>query len=629
MTTPGQTLQPPAAPARRPGKSAVLLSLAVGVAAVAAAAVTQAASNYLLGVLALIAMYSIAAMWLTVLMGWAGQASILTAALLIIGADSWAFLGGRGVPFFLAVWIIGAAGALMGFIASLPARRLTGLYMLLSTFALHFIVVESVNQIQSSTKTFAGFFPPPIGLGPLTLNSPQTWFLATSALAVISFLYLVWLRRSQTGRWLLLVKSGVGVAGVAGVNVNAAIRAAFIASSVGTTLVGALLGAYLGNVSYESFSLLLAINFVVMIIIGGMGSLSGAVMGAAIVVGLPEIIATYGHTGDTWPWLANNLSSIQAIVYAAVAALFLFFAPGGLARAADTALGRMFRAGDSKPPTRPAFDGADPERRQLQSSTRGHDDVPSDAVVAVHGVSVTYAAGEAAVDHATFYLVPGKIHALVGPNGAGKTTLLNLVAGFPPGVVAKQTAGEVRIRVGADWVELSPEDPPFSRVGHGIIFVPAEEKVFGQLTVMRQLEEALNSGRARGKNLDPTGEFQQVLEHFPALRTRLNSRGYDLSGGERQQLALACAMARRPRILVIDEASLGLSPAASRSTARIIRQIAQERQIATLVAEQSPTFVELMADTISSVQSGIVASAEKIQRDEKSHHRTDEFSRQG
>lgn len=582
--------------------AATILTLGIGLAA-------GLGSDYLLSVLTLIALYSVGSMFLTALMGWAGQPSILSAALLLLGADSWAYLGAKGVPFLASVPLIILAGGLLGVIASLPARRLTGLYLLLSTLALHFVVVESVHQVQTSQGALAGFFPEPIAVAGLSLVSVQSWFLASSLLAALAGVYLHWLRRTPTGRTWLLVKSGVGVAGVAGVNVNAAVRAAFVVSSGGIALAGAFVGAFLANVSYESYSLLIAINFVVMIIIGGMGSLIGAVVGSALVVGLPEVIATQVSAGGGTSWLAGNLSSVQALSYGVVAIFFLLFAPGGLVAGFSSVRSRLQSTGLRA--RGPRLSASDEDAISLGMSTAGASgsadksvaDQP-DALLMVRDVRVTYAAGEAAVNNASFVLRPGFIHALVGRNGAGKTTLLHLIAGFPPGVVARQTDGSVKVLEDDSWRELVPKDSPASRVHHGIILVPAEDKIFGQLSVRRQLKEALGStGKATSKE-NAQERLDKIITHFPLLATKFDARGFDLSGGERQQLALACALARKPKILIIDEASLGLSPAASRNMATVIKSIAKEESIAVLVAEQSPVVVELMADDVTVLDGG-------------------------
>jgi branched-chain amino acid transport system ATP-binding protein len=224
-------------------------------------------------------------------------------------------------------------------------------------------------------------------------------------------------------------------------------------------------------------------------------------------------------------------------------------------------------------------------------------------VVGLQDVHLRYGAGEEALRGVSLRLVPGKVHAVLGQNGAGKTTLLQVVAGFPPGVVAHQSGAVCFRAPGEQKVQrLAAEDAPGVRVGMGIALVPAEDKVFRGLTVRQQLEEAVSTGRSR------LGEralrVEDLLERFPQLEGRLAAPGYQLSGGERQQLALACALARAPKVLVIDEATLGLSPANGVRMCDSIRELAAASGVAVLLAEQNAAIAERVADEITVLRRG-------------------------
>ena len=152
---------------------------------------------------------------------------------------------------------------------------------------------------------------------------------------------------------------------------------------------------------------------------------------------------------------------------------------------------------------------------------------------------------------------------MLGRNGSGKTSLLHSIIGFPAGSGGRIASGRVLWHGPESWERLDNLST-VARVRRGIMFVPAEDKVFRDMTVREHLVEALAAGRRRAGADGRIADVEAALELFPALRDRLDAAAGLLSGGERQQLALAAALARQARLLLVDEASLGLSPAAMR-----------------------------------------------------------------
>ncbi|MCX8033305.1 MAG: ABC transporter ATP-binding protein [Thermoleophilia bacterium] len=167
----------------------------------------------------------------------------------------------------------------------------------------------------------------------------------------------------------------------------------------------------------------------------------------------------------------------------------------------------------------------------------------------------------------------GEIVTLLGANGAGKTTLLRTISGLK-----KASSGEIWYR-GQRIDDL----PPHERVRRGIAHVPEGRQLFYTLTVLQNLQMG-------GYLLKSRSELRENLErmyrHFPALERRLDHRASDLSGGEQQMVAVARALMARPKVLLMDEPSLGLSPLMVKEVARIIEQI-HEAGVAVLLVEQN------------------------------------------
>jgi len=189
-------------------------------------------------------------------------------------------------------------------------------------------------------------------------------------------------------------------------------------------------------------------------------------------------------------------------------------------------------------------------------------DVP---VLACQGLGVGYGKLTVARD-ITFTLERKKVLAILGPNGAGKTTLLMTLAGFLP-----PRAGTITLN-GEPVKGSSPR-----RMNQaGMILIPDFRALFTELTPIQNLKLAA----PRGADLDP------VLELFPALQRREKLRVGELSGGEQQMLAIARALVQSPKLLLIDEMSMGLAPIAVESLMPVIRRVADEHGASVVMVEQ-------------------------------------------
>jgi urea transport system ATP-binding protein len=187
---------------------------------------------------------------------------------------------------------------------------------------------------------------------------------------------------------------------------------------------------------------------------------------------------------------------------------------------------------------------------------------------------------------------PGQVTVVLGRNGVGKTTLLKALMGLVP------------IRSGSIEFEGRPlqHATPYQRARAGIGFVPQGREIFARLTV----EENLRMGLATcpGRTPVPT----ELFELFPVLRQMLHRRGGDLSGGQQQQLAIARALAARPRLLVLDEPTEGIQPSIIKDIGRVIRRLADRGDMAILLVEQYYDFARELADAFVVMQRGEVIS---------------------
>ena len=274
---------------------------------------------------------SVGAVALMLLTGYAGQISLGHAGLLAAGAFTTGILFKEtGAQFWVTLPAAAAVGAALGVIFGLPSLRLRGLYLAVSTLALHFIVIHVGNEYETKRGFSTGIVIDAPQLGAWVLDDPRAWYFVLLAAAAVTVLVSVNLVRARTGRAWRAIHGREAVAEALGISVPRAKLSAFVVSSTITAVAGCLFAYYRGFVSAEAFSLFLAIQYVAMVIIGGMGSVLGALLGAVFVVLFPYVIeGAMAALG-----LAERLASVVfAVNYAAFGLLmiaFLVFEPQGL-----------------------------------------------------------------------------------------------------------------------------------------------------------------------------------------------------------------------------------------------------------------------------------------------------------
>ena len=284
------------------------------------------------------------ALSLNYLTGCAGLISIGHAAFYATGAMTAALVGTQlGWPFPLVLVAAALSGAIVGAIAGLPSLRVQGLYFVLSTMAVHYVVVYAFLEYQLHAFDVVGVpFSAP-SLGAWALNTPARWYFFLLALVVFVYLGLKNTLRTREGRALLALRDHERAAASAGIDVRILRIKAFGLSSAIAALAGALYAYYLSNVNAETFGIGFAIQFIAMIIVGGMGSLAGAIVGAAVWLLLPSVIAGFASEIGPMPgFLGTVLNEGRAqfvqLVFGLLVIVLLIFAPGGL-----VGLGRRLR----------------------------------------------------------------------------------------------------------------------------------------------------------------------------------------------------------------------------------------------------------------------------------------------
>ena len=186
----------------------------------------------------------------------------------------------------------------------------------------------------------------------------------------------------------------------------------------------------------------------------------------------------------------------------------------------------------------------------------------------------------------------GKVTVVLGRNGVGKTTLLKSMMGLVP-----IKTGSIELDGKAIQVAT-----PYERARAGMGFVPQGREIFGRLTV----EENLLMGLAYKSARTPIPP--ELFELFPVLKQMLGRRGGDLSGGQQQQLAIARALAAKPRVLILDEPTEGIQPSIIKDIGRVIRMLAERGDMAIVLVEQYYDFAQELADQYVVMERGAVVA---------------------
>ncbi len=247
--------------------------------------------KFWLSLLIQIGYLGIAALGLNILVGFTGQISIGHAAFFGFGAFSSAWLSNElHVPVFFAIPLAALMTTVVGLIFGLPAARLKGLYLAIATLAAQFIIQDFFARASWFTGGVAGTMAEPFSMFGFVFDTDERFFYVVLAWMVLMFILATNLMRSRDGRALVAVRDHYLSAEMMGINLAYYRTLSFGIASFYAGIAGALYAHYLLFVSVEAFNILFSIQFLGMVIIGGLGSIMGSLMGAAFMTLLPELV---------------------------------------------------------------------------------------------------------------------------------------------------------------------------------------------------------------------------------------------------------------------------------------------------------------------------------------------------
>ena len=565
-------------------------SFAAGAALVSLAIVLALTLNsYYVFVLASIALIAIVGIGLNVLLGLTGQVSFGHIGFYAIGAYTVAILTTKAGWSFWPAWAAGTLlAAALGALLALPALRVKGPYLAMITIAFAFIVQHVAVEMRDLTggqSGIMGILPPQLWPGWGPEQTVAILAIITATLVLIGYALLA---RGSWGAAMRAVNDSETAAQSIGLNPLVIKTVAFTLSAAAAGLAGGLFAPLSSFVTAETFSFMQSILFVLVVIVGGAGTVAGPIIGALIVGVLPELLA--------------SLEAYRLLFFGALLLLVLWVAPEGAVGLWRQIVRRAGRAGAAVTPGGAAAGEAEPV--SLPRRER--------AVLSAQGLGITFG-GVRAVSDLSMRVPEAAVTSLIGPNGAGKTTALNMMSGF--------------YRPSAGGFTLGSRDlaglPAFRISRAGIARTYQTSQLFGTLSVEENIVLAMGRGRLGG--LFAAGRFHGGAARAQA-RALLAFCGYTgspvlpaagLAHVDRRLVEIARALATDPDVLLLDEPAAGLSREDKERLGALLRRIA-DAGVGVALVEHDMALVMAISDQLVVLDAGrrlAVGTPAQVQND--------------
>ncbi|NMW44111.1 ABC transporter permease subunit [Mobiluncus curtisii] len=560
--------------------------------------------SYIFNTMVTICVNIILAVSLNLVTGFTGQFSLGHAGFMAVGAYSTGLIV-TAIPtyggFFWGLFVGGIFAASIGFLIGLPTLRLKGDYLAIATLGMAEIIRVLLLNLEFSGGA-AGLFIQ------LQFTDWNILFILTAGTIVLIRNFL----DSRHGHSCIAIREDEIAAESIGVYSTRIKTLAFVVGSFFGAVGG---GLYIGNfffVKPDLFNFMMSINILVIVVLGGLGSLTGSIIAAILLA----VVST----------LLQPFPEIRMILYALVLVILMVFRPQGLLGTKELnfkVFGRLLRkpTGEGEPKRSnalPAPSAAKKETPHLEpnseekeeSSQRAH------AILDVHRLTRHFG-GLAALTDVDMYLQPGELIGLIGPNGAGKTTVFNLLTGvYPP------SSGTVTFRPDPQGGEISiAGQKPFVISRCGIARTFQNIRLFKDLTVLDNVVFAMEQREkysllASFLHLPSWSRSRQrvhkeslLLLEMMNLAEKAGEHARNLSYGEQRHLEIARALATNPQLLLLDEPAAGMNPAETAQLTALIAKLRQRYHLTILLIEHDMSLVMTICERLYVLDHGVVIAS--------------------
>jgi branched-chain amino acid transport system permease protein len=298
-----------------------------GALAVALVLVPWLLSPYFVSQFTFVLIYSIVALGLMLLSGFTGQISLGHAAFLAVGAYTEGVLAAKGWPFPFSMAVAALTAGVVGVIVGTPALRVKGIYLAIATMAFNIIVEEVLARWESMTGGNTGLQVGPLAMFGWTAQDEREMYYVALVITALVTLGVVNLMRAPTGRAFVAIRDSEISAASMGINLALYKSMSFVLSAAITGIAGALYAHRLRIITPDQFTVLQSIEMLMMVVIGGLGSIHGAFFGAAFIIVLPQLIAV---AKDYLPPAIGQATGLQPALFGLILVGFILFEPLGL-----------------------------------------------------------------------------------------------------------------------------------------------------------------------------------------------------------------------------------------------------------------------------------------------------------
>jgi branched-chain amino acid transport system permease protein len=529
-----------------------------------------------------IGLYAIVSLGLVLLTGVAGLTSFGQAAFVGVGAYTAAFLATKmGVSPWLTLFVGVGLSVLVALVLGVITLRMSGHYLPLATIAWGLTIYYTMSNMEWLGKYDGILGVPPITLGGVSLGSGRGIYVLIWVIALAAAVAVTHLLDSRPGRAIRALKTGTTMAEAMGISTLRYKIIAFVLAAVLAAVSGWLFAHFQRTVNPSPFGLNKGIEYLFMAVLGGVGHVWGAFVGAGVVkliedqlqVLLPRLIGTSGN--------------FEITVFGLVLVAVLKYAPNGLWTFVTSRLPRRDRARDW---------GDAPRLPVRDKPARGLPLLEVDAVRKEFG-------GLVAVNDVSFSMAAGDIFGLIGPNGAGKSTTFNLITG-----VLSLTRGQVRFA--GQRIDGLPSRQ-IARLGVSRTF--QHVKMIPEMTVLENVALGgylrTTSGTMRAMLRLDRAEEKRLFAEAEAQLQRIGMAGqmHELAGnlalGPQRLMEIARALCTDPALLLLDEPAAGLRHKEKQALAAVLRQLKAEG-LSILLVEHDMDFVMGLVDRIVVMEFG-------------------------
>jgi ABC-type branched-subunit amino acid transport system ATPase component/ABC-type branched-subunit amino acid transport system permease subunit len=541
------------------------------VVVVGAALYATVANQYYLFLLTVGALTVIVGVGLNVLIGLTGQVSFGHVGFYALGAYATAILSAKyGWNFWLTLPVGAVLTGVVGALLGLVALRVRGPYLAMVTIAFGFVVEYSVVEWEGLTGGQNGLMNIPYpAVGSLSIGERGIALVAIALMGLVLVLYKR-LARSGWGLAMRAVRDSEIAAASLAVNPLTVRTVAFTISAVLAGIAGSFFASATTFVAPSSFPFFQSILFVLVVIVGGVERTYGPVIGAVIVVGIPEML--------------SGLAEYRVLLSGVLMLAVLLFAPGGIASAFAA---RFLRKPEPDAP-------AAPVSAQLLVSTGA-----PRQTLEIDNLAIAFGGVRAVTDFSA-RMQSGQVTSIIGPNGAGKTTVLNMICGF-----YRPQAGSVRL--GSEDLAGRPAHM-IARAGIARTFQTPQ--LFDKMSVQDTLLVAMRRGDLGSPLADVASaaggaqaQTARALLSYVGYRGGVGRLAGDLPHIDKRLLEIARALALRPSILMLDEPAAGLNLSDKQLLAKLLRRIA-DAGVAVVLIEHDMSLVMGISDHIAVLDAG-------------------------